>query len=145
MRSRAFVILLGTALVAAASPPPDVGMPQDPRKTGDLVTGSVPEESLVSESPDAGLIVTEKRYTRLLEVWGIERAPRVDFSRQFVVVGTTRGSKLTLNTRLDDGDLKVRVMGTADMRPGFRYALLRVERGGVRSVNGKPLPTGEGG
>ena len=56
-------------------------------------------------------------------------------------VATTSGSRLNLNTKLDDkGDLKVVGLGTRDLRPGFRYAIKSVSRDGVKTVNGKELP-----
>ena len=141
MIRNACVIGLTAVLVTAASPPDNVKPPHDLRASGNLITGSVPDDGVVDESPFAGVIVTEKRFNRVVKAWGVERPFAVDFDRQFVVVVTTQGSELELDTQLVDGDLKVKVLGTADLTPGFRYALLRVDRAGIKTVNGKPLPT----
>ena len=66
--------------------------------------------------------------------------PDIDFTKQIVLVSTSRGSKLELMARLDDGNLEVIGFGTKDLRPGFRYVLATVSLEGVKTVNKKPLP-----
>jgi len=67
--------------------------------------------------------------------------PKVDFTKEIVILGTTSGSRLGLSARLDDkGDLQIIGFGTADFGPGFRYVIGTVPRAGVKTVNKKELP-----
>lgn len=106
----------------------------------DVVTGSVAEDTRDKDAPTSGVIVTKDGYDRLIERWGIEKPLKLDFEKQFVVVGTTRGGEIKLSTELKDGNLTVEAIKSLDLHPGFRYAMKRVDRSGVITVNGKPLP-----
>jgi hypothetical protein len=65
----------------------------------------------------------------------------VNFDKEIVLVAKTVGSKLRLNALLDEkGDLKALGLATQDLRPGFRYVIISVPKGGVKTVNGKELP-----
>ncbi len=56
----------------------------------------------------------------LWKVWKVP-GPGVDFSRELVVVQTTRGSRLRLTAaRGDHGDPEVLGLASRDLRPGFR-------------------------
>jgi hypothetical protein len=57
-------------------------------------------------------------------------------------VGTVSGpNRVLLAPRLaEDGDLRFLVAGTKMAGPGFGYALVKVSREGVKTVNGKPIP-----
>src|SRR5262249_32775089 len=71
-----------------------------------------------------------------------DKPPKLDFSKEIVILGTTRGSKLNLSAQLDDtGNLHVLGFGTSDLVPGFRYVLATVSREGIKAVNKKPLPS----
>ena len=105
------------------------------------VAGSVKEDTREKDAPASGLIVSAPAFDRVTKGWGIEKPFPVDFDKQFVVVGTTRGGEIKVTTKLDAGDLKVQAMKSLDLRPGFRYVLKRVDRAGVNTVNGKPLPS----
>jgi hypothetical protein len=107
----------------------------------DVVTGSVAEDTRDKDAPTSGVIVTKGGFDRLIERWGIEKPLKVDFEKQFVVVGTTRGGEIKLSTELKDGNLTVTAIKSLDLRPGFRYVMKRIDRSGVITVNGKPLPT----
>jgi hypothetical protein len=87
------------------------------------------------------VILTEEGLKNLWKVWKIEASmPKVDFSRNLIVVQTTRGSRLRLSATMDDkGDLEVLGAATADLRPGFRYVVAVLSREGVKTVNGKEL------
>ena len=65
----------------------------------------------------------------------------MDFTKELVIIGTTRGSNISLSPRLDDkGNLEVLAVATADLGPGFRYVIATVSREGVKTVNKKDLP-----
>jgi hypothetical protein len=104
--------------------------------------GSIDDEKLAKEMPENGVITNAKDFEKLVKAWKVaDQVPDVDFDKEIVLVGTTEGSKLTLNAALDEkGDLKVLGLATRDLRPGFRYVIISVPREGVKTVNGKDLP-----
>ena len=135
--SRSLMVLATFALgiVAFADDKKD-----SPKLTVDL-SGSVNDENLAKEAPESGMIVSQKAWEKLAAAWGIKDAPKVDFSKELLVLAHTRGSRLNLTPKVDDkGDLKVLAISTRDLRPGFRYAIKSVSRDGVKTVNGKELP-----
>ena len=114
---------------------------EPPGKVADYASGLVADASLAKKAPAGGTIVTKKAWEGLLEAWEVPSPFPVDFDKHFVVVATSQGSTLKLTTALDDnqGNLAVKVVASLDLRPGFRYALKRVDRAGVKTVNGKVL------
>ncbi len=114
---------------------------KEPAKLTLDLAGSVDDEKLASAAPESSVIASQKEWDKLAEAWGIKGTAKVDFDKELIVVTTTRGSRLTLSTRLDDkGDLLVLGLSTRDLRPGFRYAIKTASREGVKTVKGKPLP-----
>src|SRR5437879_3131137 len=78
-----------------------------PKPTVDLA-GSVKDEKLEKDAPAGGVIVSQKGWEKLAAAWDIKDAPKVDFSKELLVVATTHGGKLNLTAKADDkGDLKV--------------------------------------
>jgi hypothetical protein len=114
---------------------------KDPPKAPDYVVGSVADAALAKKAPAAGVVVTKKGWDELIKTWDIKKPFEVDFDKQLVVVATNQGSGIQLTTELDDeGNLAVKVIGTADLRPGFRYAVKRIDRTGIKTINGKAVP-----
>jgi hypothetical protein len=118
---------------------------QKKKPTIDLY-GKVAEERAKDMPPD-GVIVSQKAWEKLAEAWGIKDAPKVDFTKEFlVVVGTaSEGSRLAWldEPELDRGNLTLPFIlaVTADLGPpGFVYCIRSVSREGVKTVNGKELP-----
>ncbi|MBX9628373.1 MAG: hypothetical protein K2X82_31530 [Gemmataceae bacterium] len=109
----------------------------------DVVTGTVADATLAKKAPDLGVLVKKAEFDDLVKLWAVEKPFKVDWAKHLVVVGTSQGSGIELKTTRKNGDLKVQVLGTADLRPGFRYAFKRVDRDGLETINGKPLPKGE--
>jgi hypothetical protein len=106
-------------------------------------TGSVADEGLLKTAP--AVITGAKALDDLWQSWKVGgKTPEIDFTKEIVVVTTTRGSRLSLMASLDaKGNLDVGGLATRDLRPGFRYVLAIVSRDGVRTVNGKALPGSE--
>jgi hypothetical protein len=102
--------------------------------------GSVDDEKLLKDAPAA--VTSKKGLGKLWKAWKVaDKMPEVDFTKEVVVLTTTRGSRVKLAASLDDkGNLQVFGLGTRDLRPGFRYVLATVPREGVKKVNGKDLP-----
>jgi len=113
-----------------------------PEKPPTYVVGSVADETLAKKAPAAGVAVTKKGWDELLKAWDITKPPfEVDFDKHLVVIATSQGSTVKLTTALDNkGDLAVKVVGTADLRPGFRYAFQRLDRAGIKTISGKAVP-----
>lgn len=103
-------------------------------------TGSVADVALKKGVPE--VITSPKVLEKVWNAWMVKgKLPKLDFTKEIVILGTTSGSRLNLSARLDDkGDLQIIGFGTADFGPGFRYVLATVPRTGVKTVNKKPLP-----
>jgi hypothetical protein len=133
-------IVLATALVILCVAPA-AGKPvkSEARVT---IKGSVADEKLKKAMPESGVITNAKDFEKLIKAWNIKaKASDVVFDKELVLVATTVGSSLNLSATLDEkGDLKTLGFGTADFGEGFRYVIIAVSRGGVKTVNGKPLP-----
>ncbi|MDQ3175872.1 MAG: YbaY family lipoprotein, partial [Acidobacteriota bacterium] len=99
--------------------------------------GSVMDERLMNDA--STYITTAEELEKLWKDWKIAgKKPRVNFSKEIVVVVTSRGSGLSLVATLDEkGDPAVYGLGTMDIRPGFRYVIATVSREGLKTVNGK--------
>lgn len=135
LRRIGMLLLTLTATLLAADPVKPVTL--KPETTWD---GAVNKEGASEQFPR---VITDK--AKLAEAWkACERedaVPEVDFSKKFVVVSTTSGSRLNVGGRLNDkGDLQVLAIGTRDFRPGFRYVIAVFPREGVKSVDGVELP-----
>ncbi len=134
------IILTGLAMLLAVCFPLQVfSAGKKPVTLSQQWSGSMADLSLSKAVPE--VILTEEGLKNLWKVWKIEGSmPKVDFSRNLIVVQTTRGSRLRLSATLDEkGDLKVLGAATADLRPGFRYVVAVLSREGVKTVNGKEL------
>ncbi len=107
-------------------------------------SGSVNDLSLLKAAPE--FIISAKELEKLWHAWQVQDPlPKVDFSKNLIVVATTRGSVLRLAAALDEkGNLQVGGVATMDLRPGFRYVTAVVSRGESRPLMGRtwrrPLP-----
>jgi hypothetical protein len=139
MRLQSWLLSLG-ALVLVAGVAPEARAQKKPVKFTQQWKGSVDDEAQLRGAPEC--ITSAKALEKLWKAWKIEgNVPKVDFDKEIVVVGTTRGSKLILSATLDANDnLEVLGVATRDLLPGFRYVLATVSREGVKTVNKKNLP-----
>ena len=104
-----------------------------------LWSGSVEDAKLKDDGPP--IIVGEKAFKKLLESWKFDpEQPKVDFTKNVVVVATSVGSKISGKPVLKDGDLTFPAISTRDIRPGFRYLIAVFPKEGVKTFNGKELP-----
>ncbi len=123
---------------------PPVAADQDPpptRKPTVDLTGDIKDESLQSAAPANGVIVSHKSWEKLAQAWGIKGAPKVDFTQEILIVGTWKGSTFDITPMIKDGDLTVSSFGTKDLREGFRWKVRSIPRAGIKTVQGRPLPT----
>jgi hypothetical protein len=104
------------------------------------LSGSIADEALQKEMPANGVIVSQKGFDKLVKAWGIKDAPKVDFAKDILIVGTWKGSSFSLLPSVKDGDLSIGARGTKDLRPGFRWKIQSLSREGIKTVQGKELP-----
>jgi hypothetical protein len=105
------------------------------------LTGRVADRDLQKEAPQSGAIVSQKGWDKLVKAWNITDPPKVDFTKELLLVATTVGSGLNVSPQLDNkGDLKLTGIVTDDLRPGFKYVIKSFSRAGVKTINGKELP-----
>jgi membrane-bound inhibitor of C-type lysozyme len=135
---RILMIIMGL-LLASALPLQAGPVKGKPVKLLQQWMGSVDDLSLMKGMPK--VITSAEELERLWQAWRVpDPLPKVDFSKNLVVVATTRGSMLRLTPTLDDkGNLQVMGIATKDLRPGFRYVIAILSREGVKTVDGKEL------
>lgn len=110
-------------------------------------TGSIADESLAGAMPDHGVILDRTTFDKLATSWMFtDDTSVVDFSREIVLVATTRGSSLRLSATLAaDGDVTTVAAASRDLAPGFRYALISVPKQGIKTVDHRKLPQSAAG
>jgi len=95
----------------------------------------------VEKGPIRSVILSSEEYKKLWKELRLENCPgMIDFSSEFAVVVTSRGSGIAF--RLQDvgqGKLKVMSIATRDIRPGLRYAIAVISRQGWQEVNDTKL------
>jgi hypothetical protein len=102
--------------------------------------GSVDDENLMRMSPKSGVITDEKEFQTLWNAWKLgDKVPAIDFKKDLVVLGVTRGSRLNVNPQVQDGNLRVMAISTRDLRDGFRYEIHQISREGIKKVEGNDL------
>jgi hypothetical protein len=140
MKTHLSAVLLGILLSALSSCAQTPPVRREPVKLIQEWSGSVADESLITNA--SPVIVSDLKLKQLWQAWSLTNAiPTVDFTRQLVVVTTSRGSRLRLMPSLDEhGDLHLVGLGTRDLRPGFRYVIATISRDGVKTANGLALP-----
>ena len=101
--------------------------------------GDNPNEGLTKDSPK--FITNAKDLEKLWKAWDIkEKLPEIDFAKEILLVETTRGSRLNLKATLDEkGDLQSLGLATRDLRPGFRYVMITVNKAGIKTIAGKVI------
>ena len=108
-------------------------------KTVVIAKGSIADVNLAAVAPANGVLATDKELQELCKAWKIDM-PKVDFAKDLVIVGTTRGSLLSPMVKLDDdGTLVVNFEFTTDFGQGFRYLLATCPRDGVKKVKSAEL------
>jgi hypothetical protein len=72
--------------------------------------------------------------------WGIKDTKKVNFDKQLLVVATTYADKLALETKVEKGDLRILARDNGKVGSGFRYGIKAIDRAGIKTVDGQPLP-----
>jgi hypothetical protein len=132
-----FLCVIGFVMIALVS----TANAQDrkPLETLKEWRGDNPNEGLAKDSPK--FITNAKDLEKLWKAWDIkEKVAEIDFSKEILLVETTRGSRLNLKATLDEkGDLQPLGLATRDLRPGFRYVMITVNKAGVKTIAGKAI------
>jgi hypothetical protein len=100
---------------------------------------------LSREAPAGGVISSPGAWAKLWKAWnsGVD-APEVDFEKALILVLAAPGPNFIIINDLrltEDGDLCFSYSFTERGGPGFVAKMLKVDRRGIKTVNGKPLPT----
>jgi hypothetical protein len=133
------VVALGLALLVPSAPNVKHHKVDEPV----LVQGEVTDWSAIGNYPK--VISSQKTLNDLAARWGVEKVPKVDFKRYVVVIATTLGPELKLETVMDEkGNLEFATRSS--IPPGYRigamkFGILAVERAGMKTAFGRPLPT----
>ena len=134
---KTFLCVIGFVMIALVS----TANAQDrkPLETLKEWRGDNPNEGLTKDSPK--FITNAKDLEKLWKAWDIkEKLPEIDFSKEILLVETTRGSRLNLKATLDEkGDLQSLGLATRDLRPGFRYVMITVNKAGIKTIAGKVI------
>jgi hypothetical protein len=100
--------------------------------------------SRVSEGkPDAGVVVDQDAWAKVWQgIFPNKQVPTIDFSKQLVIVATSSGpNRLIGRLTIDEqGNVTGRFGATRMGGPGFGYAMFLVDRDGIKTYNGKPIP-----
>ena len=101
--------------------------------------GDNPNEALSKDAPK--FITNAKDLEKLWKAWDImEKLPEIDFSKELLLIETTRGSRLNLKATIDEkGNIQALGLATRDLRPGFRYVMITVSKAGAKTINGKGI------
>ena len=101
--------------------------------------GDNPNEELSKDAPK--FVANSKDLEKLWKAWDIkEKIAEIDFAKEILLVETTRGSRLNLKATLDEkGDLQLLGLATRDLRPGFRYVIISVNKTGIKTIEGKAI------
>jgi len=87
------------------------------------------------------VIRNRDEYVKSCSEFGLEKHPlEIDFSKEFAVFATSRGSRISFRSRDEgEGRLKVMSISTRDIRPGLRVGIGVFSRQGVVFVNDTKL------
>ncbi len=91
-------------------------------------------------APKNSVVDSKTQWDKLWAAWKPGGPlPEVDFRRQLILVGTAPGpNRVFLRGLLDErGDVKLLVASTKIGGPGFGFAMMAVERKGLKTVNGQ--------
>ena len=134
---KTFLCVIGFVMIALVSTVN--AQDRKPLETLKEWRGDNPNEGLAKDSPK--FITNAKDLEKLWKVWDIkEKLPEIDFAKEILLVETTRGSRLNLKATLDEkGDLQSLGLATRDLRPGFRYVMITVNKAGIKTIAGKAI------
>ncbi len=132
-----FAFMIVAALLGMAAGPA-VAQPKGPPPTLDK-GGWIDDPKLQKAAPPSMAIVSDKALKDLYKAWKLGEPPAVDFTKEIVVVITSKGDDVFFLTERG-GSVLVELNGPPKEKAGFAYHLMSRPKEGVKSVNNKPLP-----
>ncbi|MBP3960284.1 hypothetical protein J8F10_34080 [Gemmata sp. G18] len=130
------------AALVVSSFPSTPGCAEEPKPTPTVdLSSSVADIDQLKVIPGTSVILSQKEWERLAAAWGIKDPPKVDFTKELLLVGTWRGSSFKFLSDVKDGDLTTELVGDKEMNPGFRFKVVSLNRNGIKSFQGKALPS----
>lgn len=136
-RPLAFAALAALTFTLAGSR----GRAEEPKVTKTVeIFSSVAELDKEKALPGIGVVYGQKEWERLAAAWGIKDVPKVDFSKEILLVGTHRGANFKMLSEVKNGDLTVELVGDKEAQPGFRYRIVSIDRANITKFQGKELP-----
>lgn len=95
----------------------------------------------VDKSAPQVVIRNRDEYVKACSEFGLEKPPlEIDFSKEFAVITTSRGSRISFRSRDEgEGRLKVMSISSRDIRPGLRIGIGVFSRQGVVFINDTKL------
>jgi hypothetical protein len=136
-RTIAFAALAALILAASGTR----GRAEEPKQTQTVdITSSVPDLEKEKALPGTGVVFGQKEWERLAAAWGIKDVPKVDFTKEILLVGTHRAANFKFLSDVKSGDLQVELVGDKTEAPGFRYRIISLDRTGITKFQGKDLP-----
>lgn len=86
-----------------------------------------------------GTLDNEEAFAKLWKAWRDDAAPKVDFSKQFVLVlCAPENAKVEFRAFLDRSrNLQISSMSTERAPNGMTYVIAVIDRAGIKSINGK--------
>lgn len=120
-------------------------MGQEPIESLGSWGGVVTDERLKGLAEGRDAIVDGDEFAELWKGWrGDEPIPQIDFKEELVLVAVADGpNRVAMTPRMGEGgDLKTDAVATLIGGPGFGYQLMRVSRGGIKTINGKSIDRG---
>lgn len=105
--------------------------------------GVVADDALRNIAGSAPVITSDDSWRQVWRAWrGDTAIPRIDFSEHVVLVSTVGGpNQIRVEGRVDtQGNVRLAIAASKIGGPGFGYLFALVERDGLRSIAGHPLP-----
>jgi hypothetical protein len=99
---------------------------------------------LSGQTPANGVVASADAWAQLWNAWRDDEVPNVDFKKDLILVAAGGGPNTIIVQELQldqQGDLRFRWAITERGGPGFAATMLQVNRQGIKTVNGSPLPT----
>jgi hypothetical protein len=139
------ILCLAAALACAPHAAPGAAEAPGEVKPLDTWSGKPADAALKAAAPESGVVTDADAWKKIWSAWRPdEERPHVDFDKDLILIATADGpNRVNLTaTRDQQGDVTVVGAATRMAGPGFGYALARVPRDGIKSVNGNPVASG---
>lgn len=103
--------------------------------------GKVADGKLEKNATMQGIVTERKEWEKLWKETSGDKAPEVDFKKEVILFAKVHGpNKLAMRPVVSDkGDVTLKGGATKVGGSGFSYLIVKIEKKGVKSFNGKVL------